>query len=253
MADEKFRLIDTDAMLGRHPQRDGGSRDVESFLAMMDRFGIDEAVVGHMLAWMDSPVDGNDRITKLIDGHPRLHACWVILPDTCGEIDPPAEFVAAAVDAGVAAVRAYPEDHGYDLDGPDVADLLDAVTEAGLPLLVDLEQTSLGAVERIATLRPSLQIVVCRTGYRILRPLAGVFRRTENVHIGMANMSSNCGIEWLVDRFGARRIFFGTAVPIRDPADVVTRLLWSELDDDAVAAIGAGNAESILRLPSRAV
>jgi predicted TIM-barrel fold metal-dependent hydrolase len=43
---------------------------------------------------------------------------------------------------------------------------------------------------------------------------------------------------------------FGTAYPDHDPAEAVTRLLWSELDDDAVTAIGSENAEKLLGAPA---
>ncbi|WP_406316739.1 amidohydrolase family protein [Streptosporangium sp. NBC_01639] len=244
-------LIDADAMLGRHPARDVGAGTVAEALAGMDRFGISEALVGHMLSWLHDPRTGNRALLELVAGQPRLHPCWVMLPDTCGEMGTPAEFVTAALEGGVRAVRAYPVDHGYDLAGVDAAPVLDAVAEAGLPLLLDAAQTTWPQVEAISAARPHLAIVVGGLGYRVLRQAAGVLARTENVHLGLANLSSHCGLEWLVERFGEKRLVFGTGAPTRDPAEAVTRLLWSELGDGAVAAIGAGNLRSLLREKAR--
>lgn len=234
-------LIDADAMLGRHPRRDAGPGTVAQLLADMDRFGIAESLVSHSWSWLHDPRAGNLRLLDLVADQPRLHACWVLLPATCEETGTPERFVAAALDGGVRAVRAYPADHGYDLAGRDVAPMLAAVSEAGLPLLVDATQTTWGAVESIATAHPSLTIVVGGLGYRVLRQAAGVLSRTRKVHVGLANLSSHCGLEWLVERYGYGRLIFGTGAPLRDPAESVTRLLWSELDDEAVAAIASGN------------
>jgi hypothetical protein len=44
-------------------------------------------------------------------------------------------------------------------------------------------------------------------------------------------------------------MLFGTGTPRRDPADAVTRLLWSELDDQAVRAIGSDNLRGLLGMP----
>ena len=252
MTERQLGLVDIDAMIGPHQRLDVTTGTVDYFLSVMDRFGIAEAVVGHMHAWLHDPMPGNLRLMEMIAAQPRLRPCWVLLPDTCGEIPPPDDFARQAIDAGVVAVRACPQDHGYDLEGLDVAPVLDAVAEAGLPLLIDAEQTSLSAVEAVAKARPRWSVVVCRTRYRLLRRLAGVLARTDNVLIDLANMSSYNGLEWLVGRFGARRLLFGTGIPHYDPADVVTRLLWSELDDEAVAAIGSGNAASLLRARSLA-
>jgi predicted TIM-barrel fold metal-dependent hydrolase len=53
-------------------------------------------------------------------------------------------------------------------------------------------------------------------------------------------------VEWLVRRFGAERLLFGTGTPEFDPAETVTRLLLSELSDVEVAAIGRSNALDLL-------
>ncbi|GAA3569121.1 hypothetical protein GCM10022419_057430 [Nonomuraea rosea] len=239
-------LIDADAMLGRHPRRDVGTGSITEALDRMDRFGIAEAVVSHTQSWLHDPATGNRELLGLVAGRPRLRPCWVMLPSTCGETGTPAEFVTAALASGVCAVRAYPADHGYDLAGRDCAAMLAAIAEAGLPLLVDAAQTGWPAVESVATAHPELRVVVGALGYRQLRQVAGVLSRTGNVYVGLANLSSHCGLEWLVERYGARRLVFGTGAPVRDPAEAVTRLLWAELDDGVVATIGAGTLLGLL-------
>ncbi|WP_329424230.1 amidohydrolase family protein [Streptosporangium sp. NBC_01495] len=245
-------LIDADAMLGRHPARDVGTGSVVEALASMDRFGISEALVGHTLSWLHDPRTGNQALLELVAGQPRLLPCWVMLPDTCAETGTSAEFVSAALAGGVRAVRAYPVDHGYDLAGVDAAPVLEAIARAGLPLLLDATQTTWPQVEAVAVAHPHLTVVVGGLGYRVLRQVAGVLARTDNVHLGLANLSSHCGLEWLVERFGEQRLVFGTGAPTRDPAEAVTRLLWSELDDGAVSAIGGGNLRSLLHKKARA-
>ncbi|MEU7739251.1 amidohydrolase family protein [Nonomuraea sp. NPDC049158] len=244
-------LIDADAMLGRYPRRDVGTGSITEAMDRMDRFGIAEAMVSHTLSWLHDPVTGNRELLDLVADEPRLHPCWVMLPDTCGETGTAAEFVAAALDGGVRAVRAYPADHGYDLAGPDAAAMLGAIAEAGLPLLVDAPQLGWPALESVAAAHPGLPVVVGGLGYRLLRQAAGVLARTDNVYIGLANLSSHCGLEWLVERYGAGRVVFGTGAPLRDPAEAVTRLMWAELDDDAVATIGSGTLLGLLPLAAR--
>lgn len=249
MSEGRPVLIDADAMLGRHPRRDVGGGTVPELLAAMDRVGIAEAVVGNMTSWLHDPHRGNRQLLDLVKGETRLRPCWVMLPDSCGEMT---GFVDAALKGGVRAVRAFPRDHGYELAGPDTAAVLTALAAVRLPLLVDATQTTWGAVEAIAIEHPGLRVVVGGLGYRVLRQAAGVLARAANVHVGLADLSSHCGLEWLVERFGAGRLVFGTGMPYRDPAESVTRLLWSELEDKQVAAIGSGNLGRLLRQEVRA-
>ena len=245
MSNRTVDLVDVDAMLGRHPALDAGEGTVAEFVAELDRVGVSEAIVGHTLSWLHEPAAGNQRAIEVTADQPRLRPVWVMLPASTDELPPPAEFAAQARAQGVAAVRAYPGDHGYDLAGADAGPTLAALADARLPLLVDFLQTSWATVEAVAHRLPELSIVVCHCSYRTLRQIAGVLSRTDNVHLCLSNLASHCGLEWLVERFGAGRLLFGTGAPEEDPAEAVTRLLWSELDDDAVAAIGSGNARRL--------
>ncbi|MCF6471798.1 hypothetical protein FAF44_25875 [Nonomuraea sp. MG754425] len=238
MAETRPSLLDADAMLGRHPRRDVGGGTVRELLAALDRVGIAEAVVAGMTAWLHDPRLGNAQVLDLVADQPRLHPCWVMLPGGCDELGP--GFVQEAVAGGVRAVRAFPRDHGYRLDGVEAAEVLRALARARLPLLVDAPQADWASIESIAAAHPELRIVVGSAGYRMLRQIAGVLDRRPNVYLGTADLSSHCGLEWLVARYGAGRIVFGTGQPYRDPAEAVTRLLWSELGDPDVAAIGRG-------------
>lgn len=242
-------LVDANVLLGRHPRIGASVDTVADLRALMDRVGIDAAIVTHTASWLHDPATGNRQLIDLLAGEPRLRPCWVLLPDTCGEVGTPAEFVAGAEAAGVAAVRAYPADHGYDLAGADAAPMLDALTDAGLPLLVDAGQTSWPAIEAVAAARPDLPVLACQAGYRDLRRIAGVLARTRNVYLDVSYLATHDALEWLAARFGVGRLVFGTAEPDHDAAEAVTRLLYSGLDDAEVAAIGSGNLHHLLREP----
>jgi amidohydrolase family protein len=248
-------LFDVNRQLGTLPWGEIRGGSVDTVLADMDRFGVGRALVSHTMAWRHDPATGNRLVVRELAEHPhggRLRACWVALPDSCGELSPPGTFVREAVAAGVGAVRVFPADHGFDLDGPDFAGYAAACATAGLPLVVGLGETTWAALDRLAGDHPELAVVVCEVGYRVLRRAAAVLQRRRNVHIDLSDLSTHEGLEWLCARFGARRLVFGTGAPGRDPAEAVTRLFWSDLDDAAVARIAHENLDALLaRTPGR--
>lgn len=238
-------LFDANALLGP-VALDHGADDVPALLAQLDRLRIGSALVTHSHAWRHHPARGNHLVTEETRHQPRLRSCWVILPDTCGEVAPADDFLTTAADADVAAFRACPVDHGYDLLGADLAKLLAGLAEKARPLFVDLDQVSWQAVDALAGRHPTLPVVVTRTGYRTVRQLAGVLDRRTNVYVDLSYLGTHQVLEWLVGRFGVRRVLFGTGFPHRDPADAVTRLLWSDLDDAAVAAVGGETLRALV-------
>lgn len=242
-------LIDVHAYIGTFPDALGASTNVFGLLESMDRFGIQRAVVGSSASIHHDPVVGNRELAAALEGQSRLYGCWEGLPDSAGETGPAHEFVTTAIENRVVAFRIHPTLHGYDLNGPDLVDLLGELEDYGLPVFLDRDQASWGEVERLAFAHPLLSIVVSGIGYRELRQLAGVLKRHPNVHLDLVNFSSHQGLEWVVEEFGASRILFGTGAPLRDPAESVTRLLWSGLSSSDSRAIGGGNALSLLRMP----
>jgi predicted TIM-barrel fold metal-dependent hydrolase len=239
-------LFDASALLGRHPTSSAGVPTAAELTSRLDRFGIADALVGHTASWLHDPATGNAWLAEVLAGADRLRACWVVLPGGTGELGEPDQLTARMRTAGVAAARAYPADHGWSLTTADAAPLLDALAAAALPLFVDVEQAGWDDLAACATAHPSLRIVVCRTGYRALRRLAGLLAAAANVWVETSTLATHQGLEWFADRFGAQRLVFGTGLPLRDPAEAVTRLLLSDLDDAAACAIGGGNLRGLL-------
>jgi predicted TIM-barrel fold metal-dependent hydrolase len=244
-------LYDANCRIGRVPWGEPSANDVPALLRRMDLLGIRQAVVSHTVSWRHDPATGNALVLRSVADQPRLLPCWVAVPDTCGEVPAPKQFATEATEAGVAAVRVYPREHGFDLDGPDFAGYLGAFAQAGLPLIVDLGQSSWAAVEAAADPHPGLALVVCETGYRSLRRAAGVLERRPNVYLDLSDLSTHEGLEWLCETFGPGRLVFGTGAPLRDAAEAVTRLLWSDLDDAAVRRIGSETLRALLPAATR--
>lgn len=239
-------LFDVNAMVGKFPTGELAYHDVAGLKAHMARHGIGRALVYHSLAWQHDPAVGNRLLLEELKDDPTLMPCWVILPVTTGEIGSPDEFLDAMDTHGVKAVRAFPRDHVYRLVGPDCDPLLERLAQRRIPLLIDVEQSSWPEIESLAAAYPELPVVVCRTGYRSLRMIAGILERRPNVHLDLAYLSTHLGVEWLAARFGARRLLFGTGMPFTDAGGAVTRLQYAELDDAAVAAIGGGTLKRLL-------
>lgn len=243
---DDLKLLDVAASLGRHPAHDVGDGTPAALLAELDRYGIAEAVVTHSLATHHDPAAGNTRLLAEVADQPRLHASWTVLPPTCGEMPDGADLVAQARANGVALLTARPASHGFDLTGPDLAPLLDAAAGHELPVLVETKETGWPELELLAATHPALWLIVSDVGYRELRRLCGLLERHPRLLVCTANLSGHLTLEFLVERFGAHRLVFGTGHPVRDPAEAVVRLLWSELDDAAVREIGGGTMRRLL-------
>lgn len=245
---------DVNCLVGRWPTANLAFQDVAGLLARMDQLGIARALVGHTSSMHFDPAEGNAALMALLaeaapEARERLWPVWAVVPATTGEQGSLDELAAQLVDQPVRAVRLYPRDHNFSLSSPEANALLERLAILPLLALIDLEQTTWEEIDRVADAHPALRFVICHTGYRSLRRLAGVLDRRPNVHIDLSFFSTHQGLEWLVERVGHSRILFGTGAPVSDGGGAVTRLRLSTLSGDAQAAVGYGNAQRLLDLP----
>jgi predicted TIM-barrel fold metal-dependent hydrolase len=250
---DQLDLLDIHASLGRHPAHDVGSGTPRALIRALDRYQVASAVVSHSLATHHDPAAGNARLLAEVADEPRLRACWTVLPSTCGELPDGPTLVTQARASGVVLLTARPASHGFDLVGPDLAALLNAAAEHGLPLLIDLTETDWRALEDVAAAHPELWLILSNVGYRESRRLCGLLDRHPRVLVCTANLSGHLALEYLVDRFGAHRVVFGTGQPVRDPGEAVLRLLWSELGDADVRTVGGGTMRGLLAVQRAAM
>ncbi|GAB2930838.1 amidohydrolase family protein [Nonomuraea fastidiosa] len=196
----------------------------------MDRLGIDRACVTHTLSLYSDPQAGNEALLAI--GDLRLVPVPVVVPgETRHDWD------------GVPMIRLCPERHRFDLTGPRTLRCLEAL---GLPVAIDLDETSPAQLRHLAERLPGQRILVLNPGYRRLRALAELMEEAPNVWAEIGTVNTQGGVEWLAARFGARRLVFGTGAPVSD--DCGPRFLLDHLDLPAedVERIAAGSLEALL-------
>jgi len=246
-----MELFDVNCQVGRWPSADLLYHDVAGLVARMDELGIARAAVSHTHSRHFDPAAGNAALMDCLAAAPasqrfRLWPCWVLVPPVTEEQGTAAELDAALDAAAVRVVRLYPRDHNYSLGTPEAAELLELLERRRAVTLLDLEQTSWEELDQVAGAYPALPLVACHVGYRGLRRMAGVLARRPNVYIDLSFFSSHDGLEWLVVRYGAGRVLFGTGAPVADGGGAVTRLRLAQLGAATQAAIGLGNLRQLL-------
>ena len=212
----------------------------------MDRCGVDEALV-HSAGETASPLVTNAQVVEFCRGSSRLHPVWSILPPQTGEANP-AQLFLDMQRHGVRALAAWPDEHRYILNGLTMRAILEPMIERRIPLFV----RGGGALwERITHLLqefPALVLVACDFGCwgqdRYIRPIMDHF---EHFYIETSNLELDGGIPSLVQRYGARRILFGTAFHRRPMGGSSLLLRNLDIADEHKALIGHGNLERILK------
>jgi hypothetical protein len=251
-------LIDCNVFIGRS---NSGALDgsdgltADALLAEMDRVGVAEALVYHIVAREYAPAVGNEMLTDAVRGRPRLHPAWIVLPPFTGELPPPDELVARMADEGVRAARMFPStdslDHRFAVREWCVGPVLAALEQAGIPLLLDYGLFRRGEprwddIVEVCEHHPDLPVVLVDVQGRNNRTLYALLDRFEQLFIQTGGLNVHRGIEDVCTRFGAERLVFGSGFPGASMGAARFDLDRALVSDAERAAIGAGNLRRLL-------
>ncbi|MEV0660498.1 amidohydrolase family protein [Actinomadura luteofluorescens] len=228
-------IIDIDRVLGPIPGDDVASADEKGLVAELDRHRIDLACVVHSHALFYDPAVRPPRVAS-----DRLVRVPVLVPGPLGT---------GGTSAGQARlVRLCPSEHRFALTGPHCLALAGDLADQGTAVLLGWESATFDEIHRLATRHPRLRLILIGTGYRSLRELADLMDAHPRIGVDTATLNGHQSVEWLVRRYGARRVWFGTGAPISDDAGPRFQLDHLDLPDADVALIAGGNARALLKL-----
>ena len=230
--------FDSFAILGKrgkiHPSE---LWEKEGLLAVMDRCGIAAALVVHGLAATYDPQLGNRLLLEETADTDRLLPCWVVLPPFVGDFPEPADLVEQMREYNVRAAKVYPANYHFSLSETNVGELFGALEDAGFPLLVELPQTDLLAIQRLCGRFPRLPILLQKAHWRDLRELLPIFLRCQNLYLEFSSLQNHRILEYLVNRAGSDRLLFGSELPVKSPGAARALVDYAEIPDAAKDAV----------------
>jgi predicted TIM-barrel fold metal-dependent hydrolase len=213
--------------------------DADGLLRAMDEAGIARALVYHAWAWQWDAAEGNAQLLREIAGQERLYPALVALPPATREVDAAALVATCREHHGTA--RAFPNTHVWRMTPWCAQGLLAALTEAGVPLIVDLGETTWDDIAATARAFPGLPLVLVNTSYRIDRYLFPLWEQGCNIIIGIENYMAFLAPEGVTEQFGAERLVFSSGLPERDPGGPVAMVTYAGIAEEDKRKIAGGN------------
>jgi len=218
----------------------------EEILAELEYAGVSDALTIHAHAREYDPRIGNDRISEIAAQHPEFVPCYVALPHHTGELPGGDALLRYLADGGARAVRLFPKDHNYGLGETWCGELFSTLEEAGVPVLVAVEQTDWREVGEILAAHPGLKLLLLRVGYRINRWVYPLLEKYPGLRLEPALYPLHGGIDAVVEKFGAERLVFGTGLPLWDAGASIAQIHYAGVDPASRRRIAGENLQEML-------
>lgn len=250
-------MFDFNAALGRFAHPAGGAFDsADDLLDEMRRLRIDEALVTHALALEGDVEMGNRLLLEALNGHERLHPCWVAPPPTLGDFPEPGLWVREAREAGVRAARMTPAHSLFSLSEWRLDAFAEALEHGRLPLLLDFGDAHWSQsripwqdVAALCTRRPRLNVVVVGPTIGDARDAVPLLTRFPNLHLECHAFALPDGFPALAAAGLSGRLLFGTGIPRRAGECPMLHALRNGMGAADESALCFGNAHRLLGLP----
>ncbi len=258
-----MRILDVHCDVGHWAFRKLRAEEVPELLDLLASAGISAALVGPVeaICYRD-PHEANQLLLQ------RLAAAG----------NPPALLPAASIspafpgwqrdlewclEAGVRAVKLYPNYHGYRLSDRRGLELGRALSDAGIPVLTcfrvedERQQHPLMLIDPVdardaaywAEQFPDIPLIIACANQREIEAFLRATDGRPNTWADISYLKSPIeSLEHMVGAFGAERLMAGTHAPFLDPAIVPQRLEMANLPDEAKQRIAWENAAELFQL-----
>jgi predicted TIM-barrel fold metal-dependent hydrolase len=257
-----MKLLDANAWLGHYPFRAVPDNTPDRLLRLMDRHGIERAVVSslHSVFYSD-PHSGNEELARWVAPHrDRLIPCATLSPaypgwerdlhQCCDEWD-------------MHGLRLFPAHHRFTLTSGECIDLVGAATQRNLHVAIPIRledrrqqhwmdatpEVSVSDIAALARACPEARLLVLEAvGVEFSPFVQDASLAGAQVSFDISRMASvlQRSIPQLLAQLGPDRLLFGSGVPLKIPGPAVLKLELLDAPDDLKTRIAAGNMQRLL-------
>lgn len=244
-------IIDAHAYIGRsHRRYPLRIRSTDELLRTLDRFQIDRACVSSTQAIQYDFVEGNAEVRREATRHPdRLTPFCVVHPRYWGEVRE--ELVKCIGDWGFAGITLHPLEQGYPADCLSVKRTCEIAAELRVPVAIHSSEDDVAHPRRIGALAaafPELPIIMYHMG-RVMafHDAIEVAAERPNIILDTTDVTHHDGVvEKAVGMVGARRVVWGTNLPISYPGPNLKRIMMARIPEAERRLILGENVRSLL-------
>lgn len=229
-------------------------QSVDEYLGVMDRFGIEQAIVSHVaggrqVAGLENTVAENDLLVAALRSHPERFPLGLASFEP-RHAEKAVEEVERALDAGLHGIVYHAWFQGARV-GPALYPAVEVVAaRRGLCLVHSMMDAFArpNLIGQLAGAFPDALFIMGHPSFQSGQQAEAiaVARQRENVLLDLAFQDRPENVEELVRELGPERILFGTDAPFYEPANVLASITQARIDEAAKHAIIYANAKKLI-------
>jgi len=251
-------MIDINTFIGHWPFRRLPAKTPDELLDLLQVYGIERALVSPIEGiFYEEPQIANEMLASQLDNRNELLLVAVLNPTLANW---ERSLRQCCEKYHIVAVKLHPNYHVYRLEDSPARELLSAVGEMGLPVIVKLrvndtrshhplmQVADVPAADVIAVAEKMQQVNIVLGGIKWGEAQGNVDKITAlpNLWLDISQMETMDGLRRMIDACGTTRMLFGTHAPFFYIRSAIIKLDEAQLSDEERERITKRNGEEIL-------
>ncbi|HWL52671.1 MAG TPA: amidohydrolase family protein [Chthoniobacteraceae bacterium] len=223
------------------------SWSLEHLRSEMEQCSISGALVADTQTVHYDPLFANLRLSRLLEGDPRLYACWNLLPPGTGEFPEPEPLAGLLREHDVRAVAIHPRSNSWDFLSPLHQPFFERLAREGRPVF--LARSEIGGydeLERFLRACPGLPVVLTGAVWSEQRFVLPLLRAFSHLHLTFERFQVHCGLERLVADGLEDQLLYGSQAPLRSMGAHRAYVDYADIPESARKKIAGGNLRRLL-------
>lgn len=240
-----IKFIDANCMLGK-PMKpvEGTPETVSDYIEIMDRAGVEKAIVHHVIAKESYLLRGNQILIDEIAGNDRFIPQWILAPSPFDEYYEPEAWVQKMKKHNVRCVRLFPRAHNFSLAPFESGKLINTLAKHKIPIFMDGGQVD--NLEKVLKDYPDAKFIICEPGYEGSRRWTTLAMEYKNLYIETSNFVAHNVVPRFCKLVGADRLICGSAMPRGSATGAVSFVRYTDISEAEKKKIAYDNIATML-------
>jgi predicted TIM-barrel fold metal-dependent hydrolase len=241
-------IFDCNCMVGKSSTpRPDWPVTAEGARTALQRVGIARALVCNHASVQYDPVEGAGYLLdEIAEDEAFFAGCPAAVPHWAGDVPEPRELLDRFLEFRWRAFRVYPRVHNFLFHPLVVGPLMEEAQSRRFTVLINRDQFEWAELIDVLESFPRLKLVICNEGYRTVRTIFALFAKFPELRFETSWLQPFGLYETVVERYGPRRLVFGTQFPRFEPGASLAPILRAGIPDEARETILGGNLAEML-------
>lgn len=221
--------------------------DKDTVKTLLKKVNVKKAVTCHAAQFSLSAKAGNNTLVSEIKNDDFFAPAVAVAPNASDEFMSIKDLDQFINKNNVKLATMIPKTSLFSASKWQMGETYSYLEQKGLPLLLSFSEITADGLYEILSNYKKLNVILKDTGFSNDKTIYRLLELFENLYIETGTYTTCGGVEHITEKFGAKRLVFGSGLSYAAPGASVAKVLCSDISDEDKIKIAHKNFENLIK------